>query len=182
MLAATFTNNFSYLDSIDATRIKCIYTVKFNQWCSFTVLSAIRTQTGFMDMNKAALKDLIETKTGAFLRSARESAGLARETACAKLGYVGTERLDQYERGSSVPCREFARIIKRYGTPIMLLENFLVELQHEVSLIKTEKASPKVKQIDSDFQEDRNKESHDPLPGSGSGLGLVDRQACKMTP
>ena len=156
---------------------KCSHTVEFNQWCSFTVFSDIRAETGLVDMKHATLKELIETKTGKFLRSARALTSLPREVAAAKLGYADLDRLDKYERGCSVPCRELSRIMKKYGTPTRLLEDFLLELQHEISLIKKEKASPHVKQVECDFQADRNEESHDPLPGCGSRLGLVDRQA-----
>jgi len=86
-------------------------------------------------MDIIQIKELIEPRIGNFLRSARAKTGLSREAAAKKLGYP-EERLDLYENGSPVGCREFARIAKEYGMPNDLIGEFLVDIQREIWSLK----------------------------------------------
>lgn len=83
-------------------------------------------------MPREKLNRIIQGEIGSFLKTARTSRKLNLRTAAKKAGYSNFQKLEKYENGASVPCKEIVNIVDAYGIPRSASNDFLFRLQCKV--------------------------------------------------
>ena len=103
----------------------------------------VLTLAGYTDrqcefMENEALKDMIDTRVGSWLRQMRQRADLSTYSSADFLKSISSAKMVAIEEGhESIPCCDLARLVDLYRIPYFEASAFLLDLQIDVWKFKS---------------------------------------------